>query len=152
VNLQKILCPLGHEQNTRAVLEAAMKAARESKAALYLIHVLPFPTYLIYGADAVLRADLANAEGGLQKLAAQVPAGIERATIVTFGDAPREIAAAARRIGAGLIVMGTHGRGAVSRFFRGNIAERVLEVSPCPVLMVPADAIEERSEPSSEAA
>ncbi len=149
---KKILCPLGHEQNTREALTAAVQAARESRGALYLMHVLPFPTHLIYGAGLVLRTDIANAEAGLQKLAAEVPAGIERAVIVTFGDAPREIAAAARRIGANLIVMGTDGRGAMSRFFRGNIAERVLKTAPCPVLTIPADAAEEASDAHCEAA
>jgi universal stress protein A len=36
----------------------------------------------------------------------------------------------------GLIVMGTHGRGAVARFFLGSVAERVVRTAPCPVLTV----------------
>ena len=35
-----------------------------------------------------------------------------------------------------LIVMGTHGRGGVSRLFMGSVAERVVRTAPCPVLTV----------------
>jgi nucleotide-binding universal stress UspA family protein len=35
-----------------------------------------------------------------------------------------------------LIVMGTHGRGAVAHFLMGSVAERVVRAAPCPVLTV----------------
>ena len=35
-----------------------------------------------------------------------------------------------------LIVMGTHGRGAMGHFFMGSVAERVVRTAPCPVLTV----------------
>jgi nucleotide-binding universal stress UspA family protein len=35
-----------------------------------------------------------------------------------------------------LIVLGTHGRGAVAHMFMGNVAERVVRAAPCPVLTV----------------
>jgi nucleotide-binding universal stress UspA family protein len=38
-----------------------------------------------------------------------------------------------------LIIVGTHGRGAVSRFLMGSVAERVVRSAPCPVLTVRAD-------------
>jgi nucleotide-binding universal stress UspA family protein len=38
--------------------------------------------------------------------------------------------------GVDLIVSGTHGRGAVSHFFLGSVAERLVRASPCPVLTV----------------
>jgi nucleotide-binding universal stress UspA family protein len=47
-----------------------------------------------------------------------------------------EIARVARRIGADVIVTGTHGRTGVRRFFLGSVAERVLAAAPCPVLSV----------------
>ncbi|MGH9219139.1 MAG: universal stress protein, partial [Vicinamibacterales bacterium] len=38
-----------------------------------------------------------------------------------------------------LIIVGTHGHGAVHRFLIGSVAERVLRSAPCPVLTVRAD-------------
>jgi nucleotide-binding universal stress UspA family protein len=45
----------------------------------------------------------------------------------------------ARRVGAGLIVMGTHGRRGLVRLALGSDAEAVLRESPVPVLLVRAD-------------
>ncbi len=36
----------------------------------------------------------------------------------------------------GCIVMGTHGRGAITRLLMGSVAERVVRSAPCPVLTV----------------
>ena len=42
----------------------------------------------------------------------------------------------ARNHGVNLIVMGTHGRGAVAHLLLGSVAERVVRLAPCPVLTV----------------
>ncbi len=47
-----------------------------------------------------------------------------------------EIVNAAERLGADLIVMGTHGRRGLSRAVLGSVAEKVLRRAPCPVLTV----------------
>ena len=47
-----------------------------------------------------------------------------------------QIARAAKSKRADLIVMGTHGRTGLSRFFMGSVAERVIPLAHCPVLMI----------------
>jgi nucleotide-binding universal stress UspA family protein len=47
------------------------------------------------------------------------------------------IAEAARRLEADVIVVGTHGRGAISSAILGSVAKGLLHVAPCPVLVVP---------------
>jgi nucleotide-binding universal stress UspA family protein len=47
---------------------------------------------------------------------------------------------------AQLIIIGTHGRHGVTRFFMGSVAERVLREAPCAVLVVPATPVS--AEPS----
>ena len=37
-----------------------------------------------------------------------------------------------------LIVMSTHGRGGISRWVYGSVAEKVLQAAPCPVLLIRA--------------
>ena len=37
---------------------------------------------------------------------------------------------------ADILLVGTHGRGGVSHFFLGSVAERVVRMAPCPVLTV----------------
>jgi len=52
------------------------------------------------------------------------------------GFAWREIAEAATRLAADLVVVGSHGRGHDTRFLIGTVAERVVRVCPVPVLTV----------------
>jgi nucleotide-binding universal stress UspA family protein len=46
------------------------------------------------------------------------------------------IADYARANAIDLIIVGTHGRGAVKQFLMGSVAERVVRTAPCPVLAV----------------
>ena len=43
-----------------------------------------------------------------------------------------------RDVGADLIVAGTHGRSAISGFFMGSVAQKIVRTAPCPVLTVHA--------------
>jgi len=52
------------------------------------------------------------------------------------GYAPEVIVATAKDIGAGLIVMGTHGHGMFGRALMGSVATKVVAESTVPVLLV----------------
>lgn len=147
---KKILCPIGHEETSRAAFETAARLARESHATLYLIHVVPLPISTL-GED-VLASDRERARKALERLAAQLPPALSRVIIVTLGNPAREITAVAHRIGADLIVIGTHGRTMMARFFHGSIAETVVGAAPCPVLTLPPEALAETSDRASQAA
>jgi nucleotide-binding universal stress UspA family protein len=60
--------------------------------------------------------------------------GVETRT--ASGVPYREIVREARECGAGLIVIGTHGRTGVERVIFGSTAEKVVRMAPCPVLSV----------------
>lgn len=53
-----------------------------------------------------------------------------------YGEAGHEIAEYAKAIGAGLILMPSHGRSGLSRIVLGSVAERVVRLAPCPVLVL----------------
>ena len=55
---------------------------------------------------------------------------------VLIGDPSTKIVDFAQEIGADLIVMPSHGRKGVSRFLLGSVAERVVRLSHCPVLIL----------------
>jgi nucleotide-binding universal stress UspA family protein len=58
------------------------------------------------------------------------------AVTVTSNNPATTIVDYARTHMVDLIVLGTHGRGAVAHMFMGNVAERVVRSAPCPVLTV----------------
>lgn len=55
---------------------------------------------------------------------------------VAFGDPGHEITGYAEKIGAELIAMPSHGRTGISRLLVGSVAERVVRLAHCPVLVL----------------
>ena len=85
---------------------------------------------------AGLRDDLAKTLADLAKTISAVPVTQH----LIQGAAHREIARLAAASASDLIVMGTHGRTGIKRFFLGSVAERVVRTAACPVLVVPRAA------------
>ena len=54
------------------------------------------------------------------------------------GRAPQEIVSLAEDLGIGVIVMGSRGRGGVSRTLMGSVSDSVVRHAHCPVLVVRA--------------
>jgi nucleotide-binding universal stress UspA family protein len=59
-----------------------------------------------------------------------------KAVVLTSNTPALAIVTYARDTRADLILMGTHGRGAVAQLLTGSVAERVVRTAPCPVLTV----------------
>jgi nucleotide-binding universal stress UspA family protein len=55
---------------------------------------------------------------------------------VEVGDPGHRVAEFAKRIGADLIVMPSHGRTGIAHMLLGSVAERVVRLSHCPVLVL----------------
>lgn len=58
---------------------------------------------------------------------------------VGLGDPARVIGDLAEEVKAGLIVIPSHGRTGVRRWFLGSVAERVVQFAKCPVLVLKTD-------------
>ena len=63
-------------------------------------------------------------------------AGVRAVGLIVEGDPAREIVRAGRSQRADLIVVGTHGRTGLAKFFVGSVAGRVVATAPCPVVTV----------------
>ena len=73
----------------------------------------------------------------LNRLAAQATkAGVRVTSLLREGDPVDQIVRAGRSTHADLIVVGTHGRRGLPKFFLGSVAERVVATAPCPVVTV----------------
>lgn len=58
------------------------------------------------------------------------------ATEVVIGDAGREVAELAKDVSAELIVLPSHGRTGIKHLLIGSVAERVVRLAHCPVLVL----------------
>ncbi len=144
--LRRILHATDFSAASRPAFRMAVGLARREHAALLLLHVLtppsPFaitggpmpPSYLelLEGARRAARRRLA------QTLAQARGAGARASARMVEGGAAERILSLARRWHPDLIVIGTHGRGAVSRFLMGSVAEQVVRRASSPVLTVRA--------------
>lgn len=90
------------------------------------------PTAILEDMKAAARSTVENA---LDKASLSISDG---ALEVVEGEPVHAILEAAERCNADLIVMGSHGRRGMRRFFLGSVAERVVRRSPVPVLVVRA--------------
>lgn len=77
-------------------------------------------------------------EMALKNLDTRSPGGNLKRVVThhRIGDAAEEIAQLASDLDADVVVVGTHGRRGIRRFMLGSVAETVVRLAPCPVLVV----------------
>jgi nucleotide-binding universal stress UspA family protein len=143
----RVLVPLDLSFATERVLATATAVARDTRAAVWLLHVAePDPAFVGYDAgSAAVRDQVAHEyrdeHRRLQEHAQQLrDAGIEATPLLIRGPTADTILGEAAKLEVDLIVMATHGRGAVFDILVGSVSQAVLRRSPIPVLMVPARA------------
>lgn len=128
--------------------EASLKAARMAAdvalrfgAKLTLCHVVPrllLPPD-VYGLTIaeVEKEHRAYADRLLETAVANLDEpGVEIQTTVLYGSPAEAIAEAGAATDVGMIVIGSRGHGAVARMFLGSVSDRLVHISPKPVLVV----------------
>jgi nucleotide-binding universal stress UspA family protein len=144
--MERILVAVDFSDVTPELVRVAGELARALGAELFLVHVEPAdPQFVGYEAgpqnvrDAVAER-LRRQHRDLQTLAEGLRARGARATpLLVQGYAVDKLCEEAGRLGAQLIVMGTHGHGRVHRLLLGSVGEGVLRRATCPVMFVPLD-------------
>jgi nucleotide-binding universal stress UspA family protein len=144
VTYRHLLVPTDFSRCSDCALDHALALARAFGADLTLVHALHFPAELAVPEMADVTRDLhlrardaaaRKLEKALQKVRAAGVKGDSRLLEQTPVEATTRVAA---EIGADLVVMGTHGWGALRHLALGSVAERVLRGAPCAVLVVRA--------------
>lgn len=140
---KRILLPLDGSKLAEAALPHAVHLARQFDSQLVLLRVVvsPYaivaPDLVLAGTDPDLRELSTHAEQYLKGIGAQIAGqGIDVRTVVSEGPVAEAIIDHALALDVDLIVMSTHGRGGVSRWVYGSVAERVLQGAACPVLLI----------------
>jgi nucleotide-binding universal stress UspA family protein len=142
--IKTILHPTDFSASAEFAFRVACSLARDYGARLVLLHVIAPPPVGNFGGMPVVpppppELGRKEWEANLRRLQpADVTIPVEYE--LQDGDAATEIIRAAESIPCELIVMGTHGRGALGRLLMGSVAEQVVRKAPCPVLTVKTPA------------
>lgn len=132
----KIVVPSDFSSLSKQALDAVLDTVNDP-GQVHVIHVLANLTAIEPGVvweqiDDEARRQAAN-EALDEHYADNRYAGINKS--VTFGDAGHGIVDYAKDNDADMIVIASHGRQGVQRFFVGSVAERVVRFAECPVLV-----------------
>jgi nucleotide-binding universal stress UspA family protein len=139
---QKLLVPLDGSPLAEQAIPAACGLARRAGGAVHLAVVQPPPLRHLHVsaelAKPVEREAREQLESYLAKQAEAVSMchGLEATCAVLEGDPAGALAAYARTNAMDLIVMTTHGRGGLGRFWLGSVADSLLRRITSPVLLL----------------
>lgn len=144
--IKKILCPVDFSDFSCEALSDAGELAAHFGAELYVLHVTqslenlsmlsPYPGSLPWDMEGYEKAVRDGAEEELGKIIArQHLQGIAVRPLLRHGYPTDEIVEAARASKADLLVIATHGLGGWRHLMFGSVAEKVIRLSCCPVLV-----------------
>lgn len=141
---RNILVAIDESPQSAAALDLALELGKTLKSRITLVHALD-PAAIASTADdagaaSVMEIELDELQSAGKELLEATSqrvrdAGLEVESIVRDGIPAQTILDTATRANCDLIVMGTHGRHGIERFFIGSCAEQVLRESPVPVLV-----------------
>jgi universal stress protein A len=138
VPIHTILHPTDFTEHSNYAFQMACALAQDYSAKLVVLHVYPTPVYPVFEGGAFpvsMEIPRRKLMEDLEELQPPNPATfVER--VLLEGDPASEILRAANSYNCDLIVMGTHGRGGLSRLVMGSVAEVVSRKAECPVLTV----------------
>lgn len=134
--VDSILVPTDFSATSDAALHYATQMALTFNARLYLLHV-PGKTGEHFEASFPIGQFESTVNERLSSLLTNEELARVRPEYVTrIGSPAEEIVRYAGICEADLIIMGTHGRSGIAHALMGSVAEQVVRVAPCPVLLV----------------
>jgi nucleotide-binding universal stress UspA family protein len=144
---ERILIPTNGSDAVEPAIEQALGLAETYGATVHVLSVVE-PVVIPESSEKLHRAMEEASQDTAEAVADRATdAGCEAVTAVRTGVAHEEIVAYARSHDIDLIAMGTHGRTGLGRYLLGSTAERVVRLSPVPVLT--ARAAEAEPEPDA---
>lgn len=135
--IRTILHPTDLSDSARPALELACALARDYKAELIVVHVVP-PTRVFAPDGIAVPFPTEQPYETLVRLAKVHPIDpqVKADHRLLEGEPAEEILKVARDVNADMIVMGTHGSSGLTRLLVGSVAESVMRKAPCPVLTI----------------
>ena len=144
IRIKNVLVATDFSEPSAAALRYGRELARQFEARLEVLHVAD-NVYMTYVGQTYVPAlpDLQReAEEALERHVEALLTEEDRMALHATGTVVTAVAKAeaivdyAQQHAIDVIVMGTHGRGALGHLFMGSVAERVVRTATCPVLTV----------------
>jgi len=140
--VQRILVPLDGSPLAERAIAPAVELARAFCAEIILARVIALPS-AIYGSPESMPlvveepGDEKQATEYLQNVRARLEGdGLRVRTLAARPPIAEALLDSVRGQQANLIVMSTHGRGGVRRWVYGSVADRILQATPVPILLL----------------
>jgi len=136
-----ILVPIDFSEYADYALDYAIELAQKLQARLTLLHAME--TTPLEVAESATRRSLSDWQeletSAEQRMAASLKhiqdVGLQGETLIVRGDPFQSILDTAQDKEADLIVMGTQGHTGLTHVLLGSVAEKVVRLAPCPVLV-----------------
>jgi nucleotide-binding universal stress UspA family protein len=141
----KILLATDGSREAESAAQVAAELVDKTGSELHVVHVEVVPYFAKYSAgtpsgfDRQLYEEIKEeAQETLRKLTwrVKVAGGAVAEDHLRMGVPGKEIVSLAEAIGAGLIVMGSRGRGGMRRALMGSVSDSVVRHAHCPVMVV----------------
>jgi nucleotide-binding universal stress UspA family protein len=146
---ERLLVAVDGDPDHESGYEVAIELAKELKAAIHLIQVVPTlstlnvkqsatGTLLPATTSALLEIDEENAGQYLEeKIRELLAKKISVTAEVDRGDPARQVVQSADANHSQLIILGTHGKSGMNAFWAGSVAPKIVEQTHLPILLVP---------------
>ena len=140
-----ILVPTDFGAGSDHALAYAVDLARALGAEIVVMHAYEIPMIGFPDGALVATPEMATrvsngAQAGLTKaVEPHASSGVPIRSVLKEGGTWQTINETAQEMGAGMIVMGTHGRHGLPRALLGSVAEKVVRTAHVPVLTVHRD-------------
>ena len=140
----KLLVALDLSESTELIVKAAEELAKKMSAQVWILHnAEPEPGVLEFKADPqAARDSLAekfhHEHRQIQEIAKRLrEQGLKATALLVHGPTVEIILKEASDLDVDMIIVGSHGHGAVFQLLVGSVSEGILRESTCPVLVVP---------------
>ncbi len=141
---KKILFPVDLSEVAPKIVPFVIYMAQKFEAEVHLLFVVRimdyFATDMYVASQAITRLESEIVQGATKKMAEFlndfVKDHVPYRTKIVVGDPAEEIFSYIEAEKVDLVIMGTHGRKGLDRILFGSVAERVIKMSPVPVMSV----------------
>ena len=140
----KLLVTVDLSEATQIIVKKAEEIAIALSAKVWILHnAVPEPDFVEFKVDPqAARETLARKfheeHRQIQEIANRLrKAGLDATALLVHGATVEAILKEASDLDVDMIVVGSHGRGAMYQLLMGSISEGILHKSRCPILVIP---------------